>query len=131
MITAGIAPLQGLEHAVMAAGACVRYGAMVKASHGRDITLPPVIEPPHDASMLDEYDSKHRLAAYGVAIPEGRIVDRAHARQAAEEIGYPVVLKALDSAIIHKSDLGALRARVSAIESIPKIARKLRKQRFR
>ena len=109
MIAAGIAPLQGLEHAVFAAGACVRYGARARACVDRDITLPAVVEPPEDAALLDEYDSKRRLAAYGLAVPEGRVVDGDGARAAAEELGFPVVLKALDAGIAHKSEAGAVR----------------------
>ena len=109
MIAAGIAPLQGLENAVFAAGACVRYGARARASAGRDITLPAVVEPPEDAALLDEYDSKRRLAAYGLAIPEGRVTDGGGARAAAEELGFPVVLKALDAGLAHKSEAGAVQ----------------------
>ena len=109
MIAAGIAPLQGLENAVLAAGACVRYGARARASTGRDITLPAVVEPPEDAALLDEYQSKRRLAAFGIAVPEGRVVDCDGARAAAEELGFPVVLKALDAGLAHKSEAGAVR----------------------
>ena len=109
MIAAGIAPLQGLENAVLAAGACLRYGVQTRAKRGRDITLPPVVAPPEDAPMLDEYDSKQRLAGYGVEIPDGRVVDGGGAPAAAAGIGFPVALKALDPGIAHKSDAGALR----------------------
>ena len=59
--------------------------------------------------MLDEHEAKIRLAAYGIEIPEGRVVDAGGAPAAAAEIGFPVVLKALDPAITHKSDAGAVR----------------------
>ena len=103
-----VAPLQGLEHAIAAAGACVRYGTWRLANAGRDITLPPVVSPPEDAPMLDEYESKQRLATYGIEIPKGRVVDADGAPAAAAEVGFPVVLKALDGAITHKSEAGAV-----------------------
>jgi acyl-CoA synthetase (NDP forming) len=108
MIANRIAPLQGLEHAVFAAGACVRYGAQREANAGRDITLPPVAAPPGNAAMLDEDASKRRLAAYGLVVPEGRVVDGGGAGAAAEDLGFPVVLKALDAGIAHKSEAGAV-----------------------
>ena len=109
MVANRIAPLQGLEHAVIAAGACVRYGARAAAIHDRDITLPTVVAPPGDAPLLDEYESKRRLAAYGIDTPASRLADGDGAPAAAAELGFPVVLKALDGAIGHKSEAGAVR----------------------
>jgi acetyltransferase len=49
------------------------------------------------------------LAAYGIVTAGWRVVDNAdQAEQAAEEIGYPVVVKADSESIVHKSDLGGV-----------------------
>ena len=45
--------------------------------------------------LLDEWDSKQRLAGYGLRVPDGRRVNEAEAPAAAAEIGFPVVLKAV------------------------------------
>ena len=50
------------------------------------------------------------LRAYGIPIVAGRKVDCAErALEAAEELGYPVVLKAIGPDLVHKSDLGAVK----------------------
>jgi acyl-CoA synthetase (NDP forming) len=49
------------------------------------------------------------LGAYGIIAAGWRVVDNAgQADQAAEEIGYPVVVKADSESIVHKSDLGGV-----------------------
>jgi acetate---CoA ligase (ADP-forming) len=61
------------------------------------------------AAALNEADSKDVLRAYGIATPDEALVSsRADALQAAERIGYPVVLKAVADTLTHKSDVGAV-----------------------
>ena len=58
-------------------------------------------------TLLTEFESKQLLASYDIPIVETRIantVDEAIA--AAEEMGYPVVLKLLSETITHKTDVG-------------------------
>jgi acetyltransferase len=62
-----------------------------------------------DAAALDEARSKEVLRAYGIATPaEVLVISAAGAVDAAERIGYPVVLKAVSPALLHKSDVGAV-----------------------
>jgi acyl-CoA synthetase (NDP forming) len=59
--------------------------------------------------VVPEYLSKEILAAFGVSLPKGafaRSIDEAVA--AAEEIGYPVVIKAQSAELSHKSDAGGV-----------------------
>ena len=61
------------------------------------------------AVALNEVESKNILRAYGIATPEEALVTTAgEAVEAAERIGYPVVLKAVSDTITHKSDVGAV-----------------------
>jgi acyl-CoA synthetase (NDP forming) len=56
---------------------------------------------------INEFDAKRLLAAYGVPVTrEHRVTTAAEAAQAAESLGYPVVLKVLSDAIAHKTELG-------------------------
>jgi len=49
------------------------------------------------------------LAAYGIVAADWRVVDSAdQAEKAAEEIGFPVVVKADSESIVHKSDVGGV-----------------------
>lgn len=59
---------------------------------------------------LLEHEALAALAAYGIPVVEHRVVaDVDAAVAAAEEIGYPVVLKALSPEVVHKTDVGAVR----------------------
>jgi acetyltransferase len=60
--------------------------------------------------MLDEPQSKALLTACGISTVTTRVVapDAAAAKQAAHELGYPVVLKILSPQISHKSDVGGV-----------------------
>jgi len=58
-----------------------------------------------EQSALSEFESKQVLAGYGVPITEERLAQTADdASSAADEIGYPVVLKACGPEITHKTE---------------------------
>jgi acetyltransferase len=60
-------------------------------------------------TLLNEFESKKVLNAYGIPTVETRLaVNEDQAVQAAEAIGYPVVLKLLSHTIAHKSDAGGV-----------------------
>jgi acyl-CoA synthetase (NDP forming) len=61
------------------------------------------------AGALTEYQGKAVLAMLGIAVPEGALArDPDDAREIAERVGYPVVLKAQAAALAHKSDAGGV-----------------------
>ncbi len=61
-------------------------------------------------AALDEHEAKLILAAYGAPITEERLVASAdEAAAAAEALGYPAVLKACSSEILHKTEKGLVR----------------------
>ena len=60
-------------------------------------------------TMLTEYESKQLLEAYGIPTVETRIaLTEEEAVKAAQEIGYPVVLKLHSLTITHKTDVGGV-----------------------
>src|SRR5271157_1633098 len=60
-------------------------------------------------TILTEYESKQLLKAYDIPTVETRIaLTEQEALQAAEEIGYPVVLKLHSPTISHKTDVGGV-----------------------
>ncbi len=66
---------------------------------------------------LDEWASKEQLAASGIAVPLQRLVTTPEeAVQAAEDIGYPVVLKRANE--LHKSDAGGVRLCLNTSEEV-------------
>jgi acyl-CoA synthetase (NDP forming) len=59
--------------------------------------------------VLNEPESKELLRRYGIAAPaERRVNTIAEAVEAAGQLGYPVVLKAVAAELTHKSDLGVV-----------------------
>ncbi len=61
-------------------------------------------------TILTEFESKQVLSAYGVPIVETHIARSAdEAAEAAEKLGYPVVIKLHSETITHKTDVGGVR----------------------
>lgn len=71
------------------------------------------------ATALNEARSKALLAEYGFTMPKERLVTSAEAAvAAAREIGFPVVLKAVSAALLHKSDAGGVLLGLSSAEAV-------------
>jgi acetate---CoA ligase (ADP-forming) len=71
------------------------------------------------APQIAEVEAKEILRAYGFNVPDGqlaRISDEAV--NAADRIGYPVVLKISSPDIIHKSDFGGVRINLANSEQV-------------
>jgi len=68
---------------------------------------------------LTEDEGKAALAAYGLPVPKSRAVAVAAAAATAEEIGFPVVIKAVSADLAHKSDVGGV---VLNVRSAPEAA---------
>ncbi len=61
-------------------------------------------------TILTEYESKQLLKAYDIPTVDTRVaVTEKEALQAAEEIGYPIVLKLYSLTITHKTDVGGVQ----------------------
>jgi acetate---CoA ligase (ADP-forming) subunit beta len=68
---------------------------------------------------LSEYDSKRVLAEYGVPVTREKLVkSQKEAVAAAEELGYPVVLKACGAELTHKTELDAIRLNLGDGKSV-------------
>jgi acyl-CoA synthetase (NDP forming) len=102
LMQAGILPLLGMTEALDA----------IEASVALPASAPPITARLADGAsvILDEVQSKLALAAHGIAIPEARVVRTPdEASDAADAVGYPVVLKAISATLAHKSEVGAVR----------------------
>ncbi len=122
-LAAGLAPLQGLDEALVALGgahwqacraAALRGGAAERLAVN---TLPPP-DPAGTPRSLSEWDSKQRLAAAGLPVPAGRLVSAEAAPAAAQEIGFPVVVKATAAHLAHKSEAGAVALNLHSPEAV-------------
>jgi len=69
--------------------------------------------------LLSEVESKHILAQIGIPVPDGRLATTSEqAVHIAEQVGYPVVLKAHSPHLPHKSDVGGV---VLGVRSEPEL----------
>lgn len=70
-------------------------------------------------TILTEFDSKQVLNAYGIPVAKTLIArTEAEAAEAAEAIGYPVVLKLYSETITHKTDVGGVQLNLCAVNSV-------------
>ncbi len=111
MIDAGIAPLQGINDALKSLAGAARFGSLRERIGGSTDSL-RLLELAGDLSegqVLDEWQGKQRLKEAGLQIPEGRLVEADDAMKAAEEIGFPVVVKLISADLPHKTEAGAVQ----------------------
>jgi acyl-CoA synthetase (NDP forming) len=86
-------------------------------------TLEPVESINIGNTALNEHESKRLLAKYGLPLVEEQAAFSVEsAAQAAETIGYPVVLKALGAKLLHKTERGLVFVDVSSKEKLEKAA---------
>ncbi len=77
-------------------------------------------------TLLNEFESKRVLKAYGLPVVDTRVAyEEIEAVRAAEEIGYPVVLKLLSNTISHKSDVGGVQLNLPDAVSVRIAYRKI------
>lgn len=112
LVKAGIAPLQSLKDGVAALARLVRYGerrrqvAAIDAPEQLLLRGPLLVE--GESKMLDEWASKQLIGRYGLQLPGGRCVNKADVVEAADEVGYPVVMKGVSDRLAHKTEAGAV-----------------------
>ena len=69
--------------------------------------------------LVSEFDAKRLLTAAGIAVTRGELARTAEqAVQAAEAIGYPVVMKLVSAQISHKSDVGGVVLNVGDADAV-------------
>jgi len=111
VMLAGIDPgLAGIQAAVDIGNAWSRPASpLLLVSSGQQLGGPTIV--------MDEAKSKRVLARHGIPVPAGRVVHSPEeAVTAAEELGFPVVLKALGLA--HKTEVGGVRLGLSNAEEV-------------
>jgi len=106
LIQAGIVPLCGISEALAAAD--IASGIAGAWKKPQPLPLLSAHTEAGEIDTLSEAEAKAELAASGLAIPRGKIAAAAsEAAECAEQLGFPVALKALG--VEHKSDVGAVK----------------------
>jgi acyl-CoA synthetase (NDP forming) len=123
LLAAGIVPLLGLDDALAAIEAAADAGEAV--THAR-----PMIGAAGGQAgagrTLSEWEGKRLLAEYGLSVPAGRLAhDADEAIAAAAAIGFPVAVKAVGAAILHKTELGAIRLGLGDRDMVARAAAEL------
>ena len=119
LLAQGVVPMLGLTECLQA----IKGAAMVFARQKMVAEMPQLQWPLSQPSLnegeiitLNEAESKGLLAQYGIGVPKGMVCEGetavADAVAAANSLGYPVVVKALSSEIVHKSDVGGVQVNV-------------------
>jgi acyl-CoA synthetase (NDP forming) len=71
--------------------------------------------------VLTEYESKKLLQDIGIPIPDQALTkSKDETVSAAEDMGYPVVMKLMAEDVVHKSDMGAVKLDVKSKEEVEK-----------
>ena len=112
LIAEGVAPMQGLGETMAALRAAAALG------EARDLQpfepLAPRDERGSAVRLLDEAEGKVRIAAFGVAIPEGVVCSACDDALAAVARLAPVAMKAVGAEIAHKTEMGAVMLGVTS-----------------
>ncbi len=107
LLEKGITPLSGIDDAMAAICAAAKLGGTRATPKFKLLPGAPMTG---DGQTLSEWESKQRLAAFGVEVPQGRLcVTLKEAVDAAAVLGYPVVVKAVGANLMHKTELNAVR----------------------
>ena len=123
LISQEIVPLCGIESALKAIEIAADIGQM-QAVPPQPLLLPGPVQMPQElrhGHILNEHSAKARLLAHGVPVPEGRFCATAKlAAQAAETLGFPLVLKGMGHA--HKSEAGAVHLNLWSSQAVAQAA---------
>jgi acyl-CoA synthetase (NDP forming) len=70
-------------------------------------------------ARLTEPEAARLLEAYGVPVAQHQVTTSpAEAVEAAESMGYPVVLKVISRDVLHKSDVGGVKANIDSAQAV-------------
>ena len=136
MIAAGVAPMQGAEEGLSALASLVRFGQRRREILAMDeperLLLRQGKAVSGDSQMLDEWASKQLMASFGLPVPNGRLASLAEVGDAADSVGYPLVIKGVSDQLAHKTEAGAvalnLKDRDAAIATATEMDARLSEQ---
>lgn len=118
----GLVAMQGLEDCVSALRlACwwsERRAELL--ANGGALTIDAPSETSNTGRYIDEAEAKSFLSASGITVADFVVSTRETAAKDADRIGFPVVIKALDPRIQHKTEVGAVQVNLDSTEAVSK-----------
>ncbi|MBK5567099.1 acetate--CoA ligase family protein [Ensifer sp. SSB1] len=116
LMKAGIVPFFGIEEALAAIETAADIGA-AWAKPAPPRLLDGIGADDGEAVTLSEHEAKVELAAAGLTVPKGKTAESAEeAANAAEALGFPVVLKGLG--VAHKTEAGAVELNLASRDEV-------------
>ncbi|HLY55841.1 MAG TPA: acetate--CoA ligase family protein [Stellaceae bacterium] len=117
----GLVPLYGIDDALAALEAAADAGEFARGLPAAPAA--PTPSPSGLARTLSEWEGKKLLQTYGLTVPEGCLVRPGEdAAETAAALGFPVALKAVGSAIAHKTEMGAVKLGLAGREAVREAA---------
>jgi acetyl coenzyme A synthetase (ADP forming)-like protein len=129
------------ENAALVLAAAERYGRWLRRPRGDVLRLTPfaasavravvdrVMQGTAEAHWLEPTDVETLLRAVGITVAATMEVEPAGAAAAAEELGYPLVAKAVAAGLVHKTEVGGvilgLRSAAEVTEAVRLLAERL------
>jgi acetate---CoA ligase (ADP-forming) len=123
-LAAGITPLQGQREALEALNLAGEVGETWTSGTTAALRIPRR-RGTTQVLTLTEHAGKAALAAFGVSIPRSRVVAPRDVASAAQDIGFPVVIKASGAHLEHKSELNAVVVNVRTMADAEEAAQRL------
>ena len=119
LVGMGVAPLCGIRQALDAAQAASQIGAAWRRPLFEKALPGPGSHLEQPVENLDEADAKSEIESFGVGVPRGERVTSIDAlKNVAQSLTYPLVLKACDAALLHKSDAGAVMVGIEDFDGL-------------
>ena len=120
LLESNIITLHGLDTALAAISA--------SSSNQKPMNPKPIFlsNPTGKSTLVDEYVAKKSLEKYGLKIPKTEKCLLSDAHFVSDQIGYPVVLKALGSA--HKSEMGEVVLNLENKKAVKNASKKISKK---
>ena len=115
-LRAGVVPLQGLVESLEA----LQHAAKISKAWS-EWSLPEIIPPILDTlnfRTLTESESKEILAQHEFDVPRSRLASEEQVSVAAEEIGFPLVLKVVAPEMSHKTEHGGVAVNLKNIPEV-------------
>ncbi|MEH6632964.1 MAG: acetate--CoA ligase family protein [Halopseudomonas aestusnigri] len=128
LIDNNVVPLQGLNNGLKAINSAAWIGRRWKKIKESDANT--ILNERHDlvgeVEMLDEVQAKQILSQYGLRVPKSKTVPIDQAGNVSEEIGYPVVVKAVGAELAHKTEAGGVALNLLNRSMVENAAQKMR-----
>ncbi|WP_028626507.1 acetate--CoA ligase family protein [Metapseudomonas resinovorans] len=126
----GVAALQGVEEGLAAWGRIAAYRARREAllARGESALVPMSPSPLADGELWDEWQSKQALRAFGLPVPQALLSTPERALEDADQLGYPLVLKAVSAQLPHKTEAGAVALNLKDAEALAQALGEMRQR---